>query len=232
MRLINQLAVGLLAFAGTVSFSNTAQAAAIPWANPVGTVPGQFSWSNGESDGGLYGNPIVVGSSFLFFPSNFKAVSTNGVAATITDRLSVDLQIAPGKTLTGFSVHEIGDFQITGTGQVQASGQLLVTNTGPNGGQTLISNLVSTPGSPMNGPTAGALTWTADASVSILPTGWTNVHIVLNNILDAVSGPNSTATIQKKVVQGGVEITLIVPEPASISAIGLAGSMLLLRRRK
>jgi len=228
---LKYLAAGFLAIAVAIGFAGSAQAAPIPWSNPNGTA-GDFFWSNGQSDNGLFGSPTLVGNSFLFFPSGFVATSSNGVAVGISDRLEVDLLLKPGKSLTGFAVNELGDYSILGAGgTVSATGLLVVANTDPNGGGQVVSDTLHTnPAMPIVGPGSGA--WTGNSSVTILPNGWTQVHIVLNNVLQATSLANSTSTIQKKFVRGGVEITLIVPEPVSISAVGLAGTLLLIRRRK
>lgn len=228
MRHIKQLAVGFLALAGFVGFAHSAFAASVPWSNPNGSTA-DFDWQNGFSDNGLFGDPTVIGSTFVFTPNNFKATSINGVAASVSDRLQFDLIIKNNKKLTNFTVNEIGDYQITGTGQVQAGGLLLLTNL--DTGVPAFDNLHTTPASPMVGPTAGALPWTGYESISLLPNGWTKIRVVLNNILDAASGPNSTATIEKKFASGAIEITFIIPEPASLSLVGAAG-LLLIRRRK
>lgn len=225
MRLIKSIALGLLGIAGVVG---SASAAPVPWSNPNGSTP-DFDWSGGFSDNGLFGSPTVVGSTFLFFPANFKAQSTNGVAATVSDRLEFNLLIKNNKKLTGFTVNELGDYQITGTGTVSAGGQLVLTNL--DSGVFTADNLHATPAMPISGQTAGALTWSGYETVSLLPNGWSFVKVVLNNILDATSGPNSAATIQKKVASAGIEITIIIPEPASLSLLGLGG-LLLVRRRK
>ncbi|MDW8263643.1 MAG: hypothetical protein RMJ35_14030, partial [Phycisphaerales bacterium] len=82
--------------AAVLGLAVAANALPVPWSNPSGTVPGLFSWSNGQSDNGLFGSPIVSGTSFTFFPTNFRAVSSNGVAQTTSDRLSFQIDVAPG----------------------------------------------------------------------------------------------------------------------------------------
>src|SRR4051794_24571487 len=93
--------------------ASSVQAAAIPWSNPTGTAPG-FTWNGGSNDTNLFGSPTVVGNTFLFFPSNFKAHSTNGVGtpALANDRLEVDIHAKPGFSLLGVNVNELGDFGI------------------------------------------------------------------------------------------------------------------------
>lgn len=229
MRLIKLLTVGLLGIAGVAGFVSSAQAAPVPWTNANGSTA-DFDWSGGLSDNGLFGDPVVVGNTFLFFPNNFIATSTNGVAAEVSDRLQFDLLFKPNKAMAGFTVNELGDYQITGAGgSVNAGGYLLLANLLT--GQTKQDLLDTTPAMPITTPTAGAQAWSGFESISLLPNGWTKVRVVINNVLHATSGANGASTIQKKFVDGAVEITIIVPEPASLSLIGAAG-LLLIRRRK
>ncbi|HMO26754.1 MAG TPA: hypothetical protein PKB10_10835, partial [Tepidisphaeraceae bacterium] len=91
---VSKLTRTVLAMA--LTFVLSAAAHAVPWSNPNGTVPGVFSWSNGGSDNGLFGDPTIVGSSFVFSPNNFVATASNGSASTVSDRLFFTLDIAPG----------------------------------------------------------------------------------------------------------------------------------------
>lgn len=228
MRSIKSLACGLAVALGLL-IGQAAIASPVPWTVPNGTTP-DFDYFNGQSDNGLFGDPIISPSGyvFTFFPSNFKAVSTNGVAANTSDRLSFEILMKPGKVLTGFAVNEFGDYTITGTGSVSATGALFLTNllTGDVVGDTLHT----TPGMPITTNTFTSGNWTGTSSVSLLPNGWTKVKIVLNNVLQATSGANSAAQIEKKITQG-IIITLI-PEPGSIAMAVLGSGLLLIRRRK
>jgi hypothetical protein len=223
----------LLVAAGAVlaGLTATANAAFVPWSTPSGTVPGLFSYSGGGSDNGLFGNPIVGGNTFTFFPSGFLAQSTGAVASsqTTTDRLTFNLDIAPGAVnFTSITVAELGDYQITNGGSVQASAGLFVTNLdNPFGG-----------GSPANDndafaqafaqPAGGSANWSLNAS-TVLPNGWTRLTVVLNNNLTATNAAGGAALIQKKVA--GVIITVNVPEPTSITAAVAGMGALLIRRR-
>lgn len=207
---------------------------AVPWSNPSGTVPGVFSWSNGQSDNGLFGSPIVAGTSFTFFPNNFRAVSNNGVPQTTSDRLSFQVDVAPGAAdFSAVRVNELGDFSITNGGTVSAETFLFVTNIDipvdpPN--NPIVNQATTNPNFPLvvaqpgnqNGP------WTAVAQAN-LPGGWRRITIVLNNVLQAATPQGGTALIEKKV--GGITITL-VPEPGMISAAVAGLGALMIRRRK
>lgn len=220
-----------VAVLGLAAFAN---AAPVPWSNPSGSVPGVFSWSNGQSDNGLFGSPVVAGNSFTFFPSNFRAIGSNGGAQTTTDRLSFTLEIAPGNVLfEGLTVNEFGDYSITNGGQVSADAFLFVTN---------LNAPVNPPGNPLTGsasfdnnqlPSGNASgNWSLQIVRNLPPSpnGWTRIQVVLNNTLQAVGGANGTASIEKKV--GGITITVLVPEPATAGVVASGLGMLLVRRRK
>jgi len=230
-----RLSRSLLACLALLGISSAAFAAPIPWSQPSGSVPGVFSWSNGQSDNGFFGSPIVAGNSFTFFPANFRAVSSNAVADTITDRLSFVIEVAPNNPfpLERIIVNELGDYAITNGGQVSADSALFVTNLDipvnpPNnpltGSGSFDRNLLSPPGSD-----AGIWNIQINRDFPTTPDGWRRVQVILNNTLQAASVPGGTALIEKKVA--GITITLVIPEPASTSL--LAGlSTLAIRRRK
>jgi hypothetical protein len=230
MRLLKLTVAGV--GAAVLGLAATAQAAPVPWSNPSGTVPGFFSWSNGQSDNGLFGSPIVTGNSFTFFPSNFRATGTNGSAQTTTDRLSFTLDVAPGQFFDQIRVSEFGDYSIVNGGTVSAEAFLFVTSlTNPVGGNNPNTQQMATnPAFPLSTVGNANGLWDGTMTASVLPNGWTRVQVVLNNILQAVGGPNGTATIEKKV--GGITITVDVPEPATAGILASAMGLLMVRRRK
>ena len=70
--------------------------ATIYWSNSSGTAT-DFNWANGGSDKGLFGDPIIVGSVFVFSPTNFRAESIDGVSSIKSDRLQFDITAHSGK---------------------------------------------------------------------------------------------------------------------------------------
>lgn len=221
-----------LAGVAVIGLVSVAQAAPIPWSNPSGVVPGVFSWSNGESDNGLFGSPTVAGNTFTFIPSNFRATASNGGAQTTTDRLSFTLDVAPGLFFDKIRVQEFGDYSILNGGSVTAEAFLFVINlnnpVGPGSPNT--SQMPTTPSFPLS--TAGNANglWSGDVTANLLANGWTRVQVVLNNTLQASAAVGGTAVIEKKF--GGITITVDVPEPATAGVIASGLGMLMLRRRK
>lgn len=203
--------------------------ALIYWTNKDGSA-GFFDWYNGGSDRGLFGSPTLVGgNTFLFTPSNFRAESLNGIAAIKSDRLEFGLLAHEGYTITGIQITEYGDYGILTSGKVSVSGTMFATNLDAF---TILSNsFVSTPASPIS---TGMGSWTAEAAITNI--NWTNLKIVLNNNLMAISSPGSTSFIEKKIVGGAVAIELIcdgpeIPEPATIAMLSI-GSLALIGRKK
>lgn len=203
----------------------------VPWSNPNGSAA-FWSWSGGGSDNGLFGSPVLVNDTFVFTPSAFRAQSVNGVPAITADRLQVDIHANPNYFITGIRITEFGDYGIFTQGSVSASGNLFLTdldNTEPNGDPRVRTNaLVTTPPSPI---TSGSGEWTAVTEIMLdfeNPV-WTNLRLVLNNNLVALSAPGNVTFIEKKVVGAGIRIE-IIPEPSALALL-LLGGLTALRRR-
>lgn len=237
-RLATLSGIGAFALAGTWVL-----AAPVPWTSPSGSNS-EISWSNGQSDKGLFGDPIVSGTTFLFFPSSFEATASNGSAQTTSDRLSFKVTAAPGKEISSITIKEVGDWSIEGGGSVKASGALYVTKLNSPGIGSLWTDTLdvvyqdldnsTTYTSPARPTSPGGGTWEGIYTIN-LPSGVTSIQIVLNNILQATSTAGGTAFIQKKVVGGPGEddpqIEVVIPEPASLGLL-LFGAAGLLRRRR
>ncbi|MEX2218558.1 MAG: hypothetical protein WD749_07325 [Phycisphaerales bacterium] len=200
------------------------------WSQPAGAGP-FFTYSGGGSDNGHFGNPTLVGNQFLFFPQNFAATSSNGVAAGINDRLEVRIVANAGHRITQILVDEFGDWAITGVGSVQAAGTMFLTdNVNIRVPTTLPTSLVMSPTMPISSPPSGVWEGHANRNLLVLPPDWTDITLILTNTLQATSQQGSTSLIRKTVVGGPALIITIVPAPGALALLGLAG--LALRRRR
>jgi len=235
---------GLLALAIGIAVAclcGTAHAAVL-WTNPSGSTT-NYDYSEGNTDNQLFvpaGNvnqPIATPNGIVFFPTNFKAASSNGNANQISDTLRFKLTVKPGKNLVGFAVEERGDYSIQGSGGahtgVKAYGELLLVNLVT--GAVLTSTLTAVPPTPVAltqgiGITSGQGEWIAQQTIVPIPAGWTQVQVILNNILQTSTDANTNAFIEKKFVGPPVEFSFIIPEPASIGLL-VGAAMLLMRRR-
>lgn len=215
----------LMMVAGAAMALSGSAFAFVPWSNPNGTAS-YFNWSGGGSDTGLFGSPMLVGGdTFVFFPSNFRAESVNGVAGAAYDRLEFQVDAHAGFTFSDIRITEFGDYGVIGTGSVSAGGTLFVTNL--NTSQVVTDNLVTNPASPI---TSGIGNWTGSALASVGNQGATSLRIVLNNNLIAITDGQSIAWIEKKVFGSAVGIQ-IVPSAGTMS-LALAGLAMGTRRRR
>jgi hypothetical protein len=204
----------------------------VPWNNANGSSPGFFSWQNGSNDVGLFGDPVPVGNSLVFFPSSFFSSSNAGIIPAAThDKINVDIIAEANQAITAINIIEVGDYQINGTGpntSVNASGTLVVTPLISNGASFKLNALATNPVMPV---TAGSGPWNGNASVSYtVQDGVRKIHLTLDNILQARSDPNTSTFIEKKLTQG-IIIEVVIPEPGTIGLV-LCGAPLLLRRRR
>ena len=222
---------GFTAVAGLAAVAASAGSALafVPWDQPSGSAA-NFSWANGGSRDGRFGNPVLVaGNTFVFFPQNFRAQSVGGGSAITGDRLEFDLYANAGFRITGVSISEFGDYGIVGDGgSVADAGGLFLTNL--DTAQVASSQIVTSPGSPIT--TEGFGNWSGSASVDVsnAQPAWTRVHVVVDNDLIAISTAGGVAFIEKKVFGSGVSIT-IVPTPGSMALVAAGGLMAFRRRR-
>lgn len=203
--------------------------ASVMWSNDSG-VAMNFTWANGGSDNGLYGDPTLVGGSTLvFFPTAFRAESVDGVNSSVTDRLFVDIFAKAGQMITDIVISETGDYGVVGSASINLSAIVNVTDL-LDPLRTDSAFLVTTPSMPT---ASGTGNWDAFGSLSFSVTPgqeWTHIRLELTNTLEAFSAAGSSSFIEKKVAGTGIQVT-IIPAPGSGGVLLLAGLALARRRR-
>jgi hypothetical protein len=221
---------------GVVAIATVSQANAfVFWSNGLDSgMTSDFMWMGGGSDNGYFGDPTIIGNTFVFTPSGFRAESLDGTSDQIIDRLEVELVAKGAFNFTDIVITELGDYGIVNIGSVSVTGGLFVTdleNLNPDFSPRVADDsLMSTPGSPI---TSGTGNWSATAGVDLANWDagpvWTHIRIVLNNVLIATTeGQGSTAFIEKKVAGVSIEI---VPTPGSAMLFAVGGLVAVRRKR-
>lgn len=175
---------------------------------------------------GLYGTPMVFGNSLVFTPPEFKAISADGQGIkTVSSTINIQVRANANYNLTSFSLTELGDYSLIGSGaKVLVGGQIrafdlanpasFITNpikaTAPLGATTTFDENFET------------TNWEAKAAIT-QPTNWSNgVNLTLENILKArTTLSDSEAFIEKK--YAGVFVTVTAVPEAQTYAMMLVG---------
>ena len=191
------------------------------------------------------GAPLPVGDSLWFFPTVFTATATGASGGdTTASLLSMFVAANPLTTVDQLKIDEFGDVILAGIGtpvtnaSVSMSGfvTVLATQSMVGMGTVIPFSGTFTPKSTysLNGD-VGTTLWSGSILADIagaLPNGdATLVQLQFNNVLNAFSEDGTSATIQKKVVSGPAIAVTIIPEPATLSllGVGLLGLVLLKR---
>lgn len=203
----------------------------------------------------LYGSPTVLGDQLNFSPTFYGSVATGGDADITDGVLQGKVSAKPGYHLESFSFSEFGDYTLIGDNGTSATsahiGQVFfVTITEVDGvalganSFTLVGNTSFTSGGEFVLPDDDgiAVSWFGSGSIDLaaelaaqkaefpglygdLVTG---IEFTSSNTLATTSEPGTVALIQKKNVSLDI---VAVPEPASLSLLGLGATLLLRRRR-
>jgi hypothetical protein len=205
---------------------STAQAETC-WSNSSGSAD-YFDWQNGQSASGLFGDPMLSGDTFVFFPSNFRADSLDGLDGSVYDKLEFELIAHTGFSFKNFDFSEFGDYGIFDEGSVNVLSSISIENL--DTAQVLSSDFTSNPSMPASG---GQDIWEAEAQLAINSADWTHIKITFDNELLASSQPGSVSFIENKIFSSGITMQTI-PEPATVTILCLGAAFMLrdFRNRK
>jgi hypothetical protein len=202
--------------------------------------------SSGTDPVPLFGPPAPFVTGLDFNPMNFVASATNG-AADITDgQLNFAIKglvVSPGNGagINGFSISEGGDYSLLGTGttatQALAGVSIHVSVTEidgvpvapiplPGSNASVGFNLIANPGL-LQPWSLGTSITNIDGKLTALgktfTIGATKLEVVIDDSLNALSEPLSSAFIAKKdfVLTTDTDISGVLPEPTSAVVAGL-----------
>jgi len=201
---------------------------------------------------GLFGAPTLVGNTFFFTPTNFRAESLNGQGSVSTNSTvsGITLIAKNNYQFTSFALSEFGDYLLDGVGSsVSVHGQLRAFNLANPVFTQTSNNLVVNPLTPLALNDGVNHDWQASALIdgttgvtsgqqNVIQSGASNVGLTIENRLRAFTQPGGTgvqqAFIEKKFAGTGVTVTVNpVPLPPSFAllASGLLVAVWLSRRR-
>jgi hypothetical protein len=230
-----------------VGAPGTASAASILYGN-FGPVPPGVSFEDVEESSGtdtvpLYGPPELFAVGLDFDPTSLVAMATGGAQDVTDGQLNFTIDSDPLVAITGISVFEAGDYSLSGAGTMA---------TGVSAGVTLRASVTQINGvdvapislAPVNGSVSFNLAsnaavlspWSLGVSLNVagqLPEGQhaTQVEVVIDNLLLALSETSSTAFIAKKDFKVTTETT-VIPEPSTLALLlGAVGAIAATRRR-
>ncbi len=102
-----------LILAASMMACSMTRATPVSWSNASGTTT-NFSWSNGQNDNGLAGDPSQSGNMFSFFPSGLKASASNGGSDMVDETIHVTLTPVSGMHITDIKATFSGDESVLG----------------------------------------------------------------------------------------------------------------------
>ena len=227
MQLTQKLAITLLILA-----SSTANAATV-------TLNGD-DVSFTYDDATLYGAGSVIGNTIFFFPTAFRAESTNGSPATvsISDTLNIKVDaLTQGFSMSTMTISEDGDYRVDGAGaSAEANGFFRATSLTTLCGLPPCQDEVLLDAGSLSSTGATAALWSMGGSINLGDTpGWgndTSINLTIQNNLSATtSASGEIAWIQKKF---SVTVPTVVPVPAAVWLFGsgLLGLLGIARRKK
>lgn len=214
----------LVGVAALLTMSAMVQAA-IPWAVPAGDQ-GSFTYNDGQSLYGKFGDGTPTDSGFVLSPNLFQA-SANGSNSPVSTSDTTSVIVHADSIMRSVTATVFGDYTILGTGSIDAAGTLSVKNLDTLAVLSLPLTVSGAPSAVTNSSADGG--FFASSTVSF-PAGWANFEVQFTTTLTSTAGANGVALIEAKYSDIVIRNKLI-PEPTSLAALGLLSVLGLSSRR-
>lgn len=232
---------------GIISASSVSNAALFDCVSEPGYCIGVgdtviFKYTGTTSTMGLFGTVEVVGDSIVSFPTAFRADSTDVGSVSIDDNGIIQVIAKSGYQIDGVNILERGDYLLDGAGaSVDVDGLASVWdwNNYTSGGSWV--NQTLTIAGDLTIADSGIHTWTGSTVFDLSGSTWDGVNYIglqlQNNLYATTTAQGERAWIEKKIVGGGIDmsiITTVVPVPAAVWLFGsgLIGLIGFARRKR
>ncbi len=230
---------------GALSMSSVSHAALFDCASQPGYCIGVgdtviFKYVGTTSSMGLFGTIEVVGDSIVATPTNFRAESLNGAGAvSVSDNGAIQVIAKSGYQIDGVNILERGDYRMSGAGtSVDVDGWADVWDWNDLWGPSVQQTLAISGDLTIND---GAVhTWTGSTVFDLSGATWDGINYIglqlQNNLLASSAAFGESAWIEKKLVGGGIDlsiVTTVIPVPAAVWLFGsgLIGLLAFARRK-
>jgi len=211
-------------------------AAPVLYGDYIGLNPGDVDFLQVREDSitdpvPLFEAPIFLPNKLIFTPISFASFSANGSADTTSGTLQMRIRADAGTFLTTIEIRETGNYSLVPVGlgspatSATINGLLTLTDIDPGVGGVLTDPIDVTPAAPYVLPGDSVGEFIAITSIDLTGMGIRQVILNFNNNLQTSSEMGTTAFIQK------TNITIITPEPASLTLLAVGGLLLIRRRR-
>ena len=230
---------------GIISASSVAHSALFDCVSEPGYCIGVgdtviFKYVGTSSSIGLFGTVEVIGDSIVSFPTAFRAEAADGASAFTSDNGTVQVIAKQGYQIDGVNVLENGDYLLNGAGaSVDVDGWAKVLDwNNLLFGASIQQNLTITGDLTIND--SNTHNWTGATAFDIAGSSLAGIdHIGLqlqNNLYASTTSQGESAWIEKKIVGGSIDMSIIttpVPVPAAVWLFGsgLIGLVGIARRR-
>ena len=205
-----------------------------------GTADGEVDFydideTSTTDDTPLFGQPVRIGNTLLFYPTAFVSESADGDPDTTQGKLRMRISTYPGTFIERIIVSEYGDYLLTGPGtdatQANVGGSLQIMDLTPGHFPTIIQvPLESVPAAPYALPGDSGDIFLASAQITdLLQYEWTDIYLIFTDTLQTTSEAGTVSFIQKNMIQGPVALT-VIPEPGCLSLL-VVGLVAMKRRR-